>query len=255
MLLLLDNDILNLRLYGDGIAPTTFSAREFGTLVTEFEACLKSYILLKNKELKAKEIFLSPIAIHNESLGMPFFPNVKHYFLDAFTAITLALTTNDFSDIPIKSVEHLKNVQTVVRVHNCKAQLILNDKPIAEFDGNTKFISNANVYESETIVYGIIRTAGGAEPSVRIEFDDKNTRTFAVSKDIAKQLGSKLYDEVGLRGIATWNSKTGLIEDLKITGLIEYAPTNVEAAFKEIQDVIGKYWDDVEDINNTLFND
>lgn len=246
---------INLRLYGDGISPQVFSAREFGTLVTEFEACLKSYILHAHKDIKAKELFISPIGINNESLGLPFKANVEHFFLDAFLALTLAIESNNFTHIPIKSVEHLKNIQTVVRVHNCKAQLILNDKPIAEFDGSTKFITNANVYESETVVYGVVRTAGGVDPTVRIQFDDETVRNLDVPKDIAKQLGSRLYEEVGLRGIATWNDVTGEIEDFKITGLIDYAPTNIEAAFKDIQDVIGKYWDDVEDINNTLFND
>ena len=101
----------------------------------------------------------------------------------------------------------------------------------------------------ETVIYGSIQRVGGAEPKISIKNSiDDSTLYCSASKEIAKQIGQNLYEEVGLKGIATWEKTTNQIIDFKVTEITKYKKHSITEGIKGLSNLIGKYWDDVDDV-------
>ena len=85
----------------------------------------------------------------------------------------------------------------------------------------------------------------------------ENKRLVAhISHKQAKIAANKLYDEIGFRGTAKWARKDKTLIEFKVNSLIDsYSPNSLVSSFAELREVIGKYWDDVDDVSATLLND
>lgn len=253
----LSNETLELRFFGSNISPNSFRAKEVGEIFTNIELALTSYIFANNAEIDTTDLFISPIAISNESLGIKFSPNVAKYIVSAFLSISTAIETNSVKQLPIKTIESLQGLQKIVRSKNCNAEFKHNGLKVADFTPNTAIeIEAKDFIVGETIIYGTVQRAGGIKPTVWLVLDDNKKVIIQVNKDQAKKLSQRLYEEVGFRGIATWSKEGYHLVQFKVSDFIsDYEPTSIKESFDEVRNIIGKYWDNIDDINGALLRD
>jgi len=247
------DQILEIRLHGNNIAPTTFKSKEVGEIIDNLENALKVYILASHHDLDDKELFISPVKIENNSLHLFFLPNVRALFIAAFTSIGSAIAGNNYAAVPPKSIEALRSVQKVVRAKNCYADFIYNGNVLASIDANTDIVHDINdIISGETTIYGIVQRVGGADPTAWIKLTGGQRIIVNVTESIAKTLAKNLYEEIGFKGEARWSISTNQIVEFKLSEIVkEYSYTPANEAFKKLREAIGDYWDR-ENINDYL---
>lgn len=247
------DEVLELRLFGDGIRPEIFKAREVGVLFASLEEALKQYIAANDKGVDIESLFLSPIGIGNDSLGLKFHPNVTKYFVGAFTAVSSAIASNNISSLPAKSADHVYSIQKIARAKNCSAEFKRNGEILAEITPNSEIKLSLDIIKTETIIYGSVQKVGGEEPTVWVTIDNGERFVLKVNREQAKDLSHRLYEEVGFRGSAVFAASDHSLIDFKVTEVIaQYNPLQLNNAFKEIRAIVGKYWDTEDDINDIL---
>jgi len=246
-------DILEFRLFGDGISPNVFKAKEVGDLFINIEEALKQYIFENNPTVDTKNLFISPTAIGDESLGLKFSPNVKKELVAAFISITTAINTNAVSTLPVRTVKSLQEIQKVVRAKNCNAEFKYNGEHLANLDSNTDLAETENIIKGDTVIYGEVQRVGGVEPTVWLILNSGKRIILTVDKPQAKKLSRKLYEEVGFKGTAKWDRVSQTVIEFKVSDIIDqYEPKSLKESFNEVRDIIGKYWDKIDDINGAL---
>lgn len=247
------DDILEFRLYGDNISPRVFKAKEVGEILINVEDALKGYIFENNPTLDTRDLFISPIAINDQSLGLKFSPNVAKYFVSAFIGITTAIKANDVSTLPLNTRHSLAEVQKVVRTKNCSAEFKINGEVLANIDSNTQLDITEDIIKGDSTIYGEVQRVGGNEPTVWVILNTGKRIVLSVDKIQAKKLSRKLYEEVGFKGAAKWAKQSQTLLEFKVYDILDqYEPKSLKESFSEIKSIIGKYWDKIDDINDAL---
>ena len=93
---------------------------------------------------------------------------------------------------------------------------------------------------------------GGKEPKVEIETIDGLTLFCDATVEITTQLGSKLYQTVGLTGTAQWDLTLTDIENFKISGVTEYEKVPLRQAFDELANIARGYYEDIKDVDRYI---
>lgn len=246
-------DILEFRLYGDGISPKVFKAKEVGEILINFEDALKGYIFENNPTLDTKDLFVSPVAINDQSLGLKFTPNVAKYFVPAFISITTAIKANNVSTLPATTRHALTEVQKIIRIKNCNAEFKIDGEVLANIDANTELSVIEDIIKGDSIIYGVVQRVGGNEPTVWVILNNGKRVVLHVDVPQAKKLSHRLYEEVGFKGNAKWAKQSLTLLEFKVYDILDqYQPRSLKESFGEIKSIIGKYWDKIDDINNAL---
>jgi hypothetical protein len=241
---------------GEKITPESFNSKEVGELLIHLEAAFKAYFDT-DPERKAHEPFLSLVEVRNQSLGLHFKPSNSAFFQLAFLAITTAVNSGDFTDIPRKSIEHLQSVQKIVKAKNAEGQFYLGDKRFALLRAETPIVApeekkNAPI-RGETVLYGQVTKTGGIHPAVQVVFDSGETLTCTVSRSLAKQLGKNLYSKVALKGVAAWSAADYELLEFRIESFEVFQVAKANQAFAKLRDTLGKYWDSTDNISELTY--
>jgi len=246
-----DKEILEIRFHGGGVNPHAVRASEIAELISSFEKTIISTLHENNPDIDLKDYaYLSFSEIKNESIGLRFFADrATEAFLAAYFLVTTSISENDFSNLPFPAIENLKVIANFSKRHDCNCDYIYKDENIAQITPKSKIeISDNYTIKGETIIYGKIERVGGAEPRIVFKDHSDNKIYFEVTEDVAKQLASKLYEEIALTGTATWNKKTYKVLDFKVNEITDLNKKSLTETFDEIQDIIGNYWEEFDDI-------
>jgi len=100
--------------------------------------------------------------------------------------------------------------------------------------------------QGETIVYGEILRLGGKEPKIMLASSQGPTLYCDASRALVLSLGNKIYQTVGLRGIAEWNPDSLEIEQFTALELTAYDHKSVAEAFLAVSDEVGKDLPDID---------
>ena len=254
------DDLIELRFTGKDILPKNFSSKEVGNVIGEFERALYNIVIRDNPEINKDDLYLSLVSIEGKSAGYVFDAKVKSAYLTAFLLLTTSLQQHSFTKLPVKTVESLQEISEFSKKKNCSAHFGFNksiEEPLATITPEYEIDIPDNFYaKGATTIYGEVQRVGGAEPKVALRPHNQEKIIYcSVDQSIAKDLAERLYDWVSLRGSATWRVEDNVIIDFKIAELIEFQPKSNVKTFDELSELLGKYWDDVDDVNKHLSRD
>lgn len=89
--------------------------------------------------------------------------------------------------------------------------------------------------------------AGGAKPKAELRVPNRSSLLYVdVSEADARFLGQRLYEQVVLEGVATWDSETWAVREFSVTRVTAYRPGGVGDAFRALAEVSGGVWDQVD---------
>lgn len=249
-----DNDILELKFSGNNISPESVKPSEIAALLFNFEKVILSQLKSAEPTINTDEVLFCLDKIDNKSLDLIFKTvQVKPLLVNSFLSVATAFNTGDYSKIEKSAISSLNEIVKFSRTHNCIGYFNLNDQNISSFSPDVEISYNsANSITGETTIYGKIIRIGGEEPKIHFRTNDNEKLIFVVTENLAKQLSPKLYEYIGLVGTATWNVQNFNIDNFKVDRIIELQEKSYVETFDDLRGLIGRYWDEVEDIEEYL---
>lgn len=100
----------------------------------------------------------------------------------------------------------------------------------------------------ETTLYGQVESVGGADPKAWVRLDSGQRIGFDVNKTQAKLLGSRIYDDVGLRGTAHWDSVSKQVNVFKLSEVLPIKDVSAVEAFEALKSEFGSFFDELPDV-------
>lgn len=241
------------KLDGVGINPKTFSAHEVAAIISNLEDTLRIVTKSKSPELDEAFLYISLVEVTHQSAGFKFRVSIPQIGA-AFLLVASSVGKADYSKLPPRAVVGLKEIQKVIAHRECRGSFIAGRKTISEINKSTEIeVPTIGNITGETVLFGEIQRVGGAEPKIVLRLTNGDLFSLDVSREIARSLSPRLYTQVGLRGIATWSYSDNKLLTFQVESLTEYEDTPIGEAFEQLRGVIGKYWDEIEDVEDALY--
>lgn len=245
----IDQQPMSLRFTGGNTVPVTVRARELANLITAIEDAVVSLAQNNAPNNKREELGLALTGVQDKSLGLLLDTLQPTAIRPSFLVLAKAVASQIFSALPIPTLDGLRAIQSFVKRRDCVAEFRIGDfttEPIAVITAETR-IQGVPRLTGTTTLYGRVTRVGGDEPKARIELSSGEKVSCAVTVDMAKELGRRLYDRVGLTGTAVWNAETWGIDGFTVTQIEGYIDRSPATVVKELRDRFGHYFDEIED--------
>ena len=249
-----NNDILELKFAGNGISPETVKASEIANLIVNFERTLLQQAKAEEPGIDTDEVLFCFERIDNKSLDLIFKPvKVKDIITKSYIVIATAFSTGDYSHVNRAAIAPLKEIVKFSKKHHCEGYFNLNNDTLSTFNETVDIVYDyPTSSKGETTIYGKIIRIGGEDPKLHFRINDEEKLIFDIDEALAKKLSPRLYEFIGLSGIATWNLFNFHIENFEIKSIIQLDNKPLSATFDEVKGLIGKYWDEIEDVESYL---
>ncbi len=237
---------------GDNIKPSGIRAKEIGDLIAAVEEMIASQVIAENSTLKKDSVRVALTGIAEGSIGLTFSPNLKGLTFPAANSIAEAINTNKYDNLSTGSTNALKIITKFTQRHECKAEFYANNgspKLITAVTSDT-VIPDDILINGETTIYGEASRVGGVEPKVQFRTIEGILLHCQATKTLAREIGAKLYTEIGLRGRASWNSRTLKIEAFIIEEVVDtYKAVDLVSAFTQLGAAADGAFDEIEDVD------
>lgn len=205
----------------DGIRPDAFDMRELGMFLVEV-----SSLMAKVDPAGKAKIGLASIESNCIKLNISL---LNRRALRALALLSLFLSGQD-DILPSACNVPISNINAFVRRndlsvsipgrHGEAAIVVTKDNPIRK--------AQVSKMEYRTSIYGELVEVGGAEkPNAHVITANADKPIIcAITKDMAKELGNRLYSVIGLKGMAT--KEEGRITQFKVDSILPYRQTTAD---------------------------
>lgn len=246
----MESTLFEIRLVGEGLKPGQIRSKELAEVIEVVEDMIASIVVHENPELKKENIIIGLAEIGNSSIGLRFAPNLEELTIPATHRLTQSVNNGDFSHLPSSVVNGLRKISSFTRKHECDAEFrsINGEITVLAVVTPKTEIPIPTPLVGETTIYGTITRSGGAEPKVQFRTIDGELIHCKASEELARKAGARLYTEVALNGLASWNAVSYEIESFEIESIGDYKSTPLPVAFAEIRRIVGSVFDDIEDV-------
>ena len=233
------NTHLKLRFTGEHIKPTSERAHDIGEIISAFEEAIAIIVARRHPQLKRESVTISLVGVEHKSVGLVFEPNLEELVFPAIFDLMEAIQDKAWALLPYGTLNALRKILRFVNKRECVAQLstAYGDRAISTILTPDTIIPSSVSLFGETQVYGEVKRVGGSEPKVELRTLQGETLYCTTSEEIAKQLGSRLYEQVGVYGVAEWNFETLEIEEFEITRVLHHFHITPKEAFKNYRNL------------------
>ena len=244
------NTMLEIRLSGENISPGKIRSKEIAEVIESVEDMIASMAIHEHSGLKKEDIVIGLKDIRQGSIGLIFAQNLAEITEPATRDLTKAISEKNFGALPSDVMKSLRKLSAFTRRNQCNTEIaIMNggSKILTTLTPETE-IPDQYPFSGETTLYGEIMRVGGSEPKIQFKTLENKIIYCKTNRIVAKKAGTKLYTQVGVHGVAEWNSETFEIENFKVTEISDYEPIPLSQAFEEIADLVGDSLDEIADV-------
>jgi hypothetical protein len=255
-----NNDRLELKFEGNGIKPNAVKPSEIATLIDSFEKALLSVIKIDNPEIDTDTVLFSFEDIKHESIGLGFSllknDNIKPILIASYLSLTQGISNSDYSTLPNAAIKHLKTILKFTQKYKCNANFNHNGKTLGTITSNTYIKSSKdNLLKGFITVFGELIDAGGDNPNIHLKIANEYSVTISADKQKVKELGTRLYEYIGLKGNAKWDAVSSKIIEFKLSEVLDYVSGNSKESINELREITSGAWDKyntIEEVNSKL---
>ena len=238
---------IRITLHRDDLSPAQLSASDLADLIKKIEALIIAETEYQNPRLiSEQDIFISLIAVKSGSIDLTFQPN-HNALISVVSEITRAIYNHKLDTLSPDGYnklrdlrDHLKKPQLYLRIHdrNYTAEitpdLSLDDLPMIE---------------SPTVLYGELLQIGGKSPRAKMILGNgKGINCYfekSQGRDLIKQLASKIYTWVGLRGLAKLNPIDLSIRTFHVEGIADFEDYPADENMAVLKELLAPYYRDI----------
>jgi hypothetical protein len=196
-------------------------------------------------------VMLSLVGLREGSECLVF--SVPEAVVPIVAEISDAIFTRRFSVLPEDTYDALRGLSKVACGHgwsleiredqsrNIRNAKIGADNPLEPLG------SPASVHGTTTIHGTCLRVGGATVPKAEIRLSaNQKLKNVDLSRELAKELASRLYEDVVLEIQAVWDTETWEITPLRVNEVADYRKTDLAAAFRELAEAAGGHWDGID---------
>jgi hypothetical protein len=257
-----DKFIVEVRIVGQDIAPEKISSRDVGELIASIEQMIASVVARDNPSLQIdeKEVIVGLAAVQQGSYILQFQSVYADEVAQAYTFITQSIASADYSDLPPKTLNAIKDIRKITRKYRTDTEFWSKNgvqQQLAVVTQNTRIELDTPLISGKTTVYGTVIGIGGEDPPrVRIRLIDGRQLYCNITRRddlrVARQLGQRLYQRVGLHGTARWDVRDMALVDFVVETVTEFVQKPISEAISNLYNVAGEYYEAIDDIEELI---
>jgi len=239
----------------DGVKPSTVNIGDLADALGALEKALAKPDPDVPKK-RNQQIPVSLTTIKEGSLDLRF-ETTEQVLVRQFEACARAISADVFDPLADSVRRGLEDLRSVLGRWRAKATFRVWNP-----DGSIRDIgtlrTSANILPvseeifGETEAVGTVFDVGGKEPNVHVEFVGQTKLvkcSLPHNEEIikaARKMGANVYGQFRLKGIATWDSRTGEIIKFSIQEAEEFGGVSVEQAFAELRSQFSSSFNSIE---------
>jgi len=252
------NGFIEFKFVGEELKPENVKASEVADLLKAIEDVVESNVFEEHPELDKNQLIIGLVNVKSDSLGLQFQSPLPEYAQSGFRVLGDAVSSENTISLSPRSRNALTNIVRFTRNKRCTTDLIISDNNhrreiLATITPETR-IDNPAFLKGETIVYARVVRTGGKEPKVEIETINGRTLFCDAPLEVTKMLGTKLYETVGLIGVAEWDTELNNIEQFSIKDVTDYEQIPLKEAMRELAEVTKEFYKDIDDVGKYISN-
>lgn len=241
------------RIAGEGFALEEIRIKEITKLLVAIEEIVAAIVERDHPALKvSKGGALGLTSVQSGSLRAGF-ESPHEEAVQAWCEVTRSIETRDYSSLPLKATEELGSIEKFNQRHNTDAEFWLNngsDRHLATMSSDAGLPESHFIYGTTTLYGKLLRIGGDSRPTAALGLSSEKTLNCRVSTtDLASKMAKRLYDVIGVRGTAKWNTTEYRPVEFTVEHLSEYRQASILEAMESLREVAGKYYEEIEDIN------
>lgn len=238
-----------------GTTPSGIPVSDLADMLDSFEKALK--VLVQASD--SVEPTISLVGVRSRSAIFEFASDMPKQVGDAVSVIATGVKSRSIGGLPKearaavqKVVPFLKRRGTEEAVFEIRVGPDTESPPIVSISTKDEFPYQTPRVQGHTILYGILTWIGGERPRAHIRLDNGDLLNCRISRPLARKLAPRLYEEVGVEGLATWDTEDWSILEFEVTGVTDYKEGRILDAFDDLSDALGDSWSDVDDVNEEI---
>ncbi len=238
-------------------APHYIHSSDIAEIIASIEDMVTSLVICDHPELTKEDVAVALVHVANTPASNPclqlrFAVTKPEVMLPALAKIIACINDDRLDNVPDGTNISIRKIAILTHKHNCVAELCSYDGyRIVQTAIKPHFrIVPKPVLHNDITLYGKVISIVGIEyPQVTIETVDGQTVVCHVDMHIAKELGSKLYQTVGLYGNAVYRNGVHLVlEDFWVKDVTDYNDTvSLSETMRILSEEFGEYFEDIED--------
>ncbi|HUQ68839.1 MAG TPA: hypothetical protein VM165_04910 [Planctomycetaceae bacterium] len=233
-----------LRLTGHNASPERLD-------VTDVYAILKAYreALLAICPIDSNAIPTGPaVALLGITKGSAKFRiHVARRLRPAVSTVSRAVIQDDFDGLPAPARRAIRSMVSDLKEAGQNLVLPPYRRKSAVLTGAVVIeVGEAESYSGRTTLYGRVNLTGGGRGRAELILGDGTVVRVTGDRAIIKQLGSNLYDEVGIDGIARWDANTNVPDRIEADRIQVFPSGDIGHAFDRLAEAAGQHWDSVD---------
>lgn len=239
---------------GEGIKPDSVKASDIADILKAVENMVEAQVFRDHPEVDKEQVIVGFVNIKSDSVDLQFVSPIQQIVFPIFQGIGEAVMANDYRDLPAGSIEALDTIVTFSRKKQCIAELVTTNgrrKVLARITPKTVLEKRAKL-SGETTVYGKVVRVGGKEPRAMVELLNGQIVFCETTEAIARKLGTRLYTNVGLFGVAHWDAESLKLQQFTISDVTPYEELPLEDAMNQLAKAVGVYYGDVTDVDKYI---
>lgn len=241
-------------LKGEKISPSDLRIGKLAEFLEAFEDLIVS-VASENRENITKEtISLSLTNIASGSIALEISSKLDEIVIPSYERISIAIKNNSPETLPNSSREPLKKIVNFLKQQNVQAELLIVNGTSRKLAILTPdfLLPKTSWLSGSTIIFGEIVRVGGVEPRVEIKTINGKTLYCKFPKELATQLGNRLYSITGLRGQAKWSTPEHEIVEFDVEGVTPYGDIPLNEALRGLGEIAGEHYSDIDDVTGYI---
>ena len=240
---------------GDDISPSTLSAHDLAAIISSVETAVVATITPDYEpEDQGEDVKLGLVGIHDGSVELTFAAPLlwQKIIEDSFKRVVQFVHDPAGHHLPERAVSALEDLQRRTKRLGSEATFRWKGKQedtaatLTATTDLTASVPHTRRLSGDTTLYAKVERVGGKKPKVALQPLKGETLYCSVNEDVAKELAKRLYTEVAVRGVATWDDD-GNVVDFKVTGLLKWKPTSNYKAIIGLRNRFGDEYNNIED--------
>ncbi|RIV17701.1 hypothetical protein DYU11_31150 [Fibrisoma montanum] len=256
-------EMIGLRFVGEGINPKNLTVKELAKLSSSLEDTILSIVQEEHPDVNKDEVYISLVDVVDASAGYKYVPSLAEVMIGAYLTMTTLINNRNFDKLSPQSIASLQPIVDFTNQRQCKAQLRLGNNLLATVEPSNRIkdseleeVGSRYIYGKTTIYATVQRVGGIKKPKAMLTIPQSETALYIeTTQEEAKKLAGRLYSTVALAGTAMYESDGFRMVNFKIDEILDYEEVSIKEAFNEVSEVIGKYWDNIEDIDEFLYHE
>lgn len=240
---------IRMAITGSGVSPETVPLHDLAEILAGIEKLLLA-CSSGSTQKTSPGVPVSLVGIEDGSASLVI--SVEEPHSSALSRVSKAVANDDYLELPDPVLRELDRFSKSVERRGWRFEIKEHSPlgiPYARIESKRlpEAVDHAPV-EGTTTIYGrCLRVGGATKPKAEIRLTSSSKiLNVELSESDAKELATRLYEEVILEGRVTWDIATWEIQSFRVSHITPYRQTDPVIAFKELAEAAQDRWDGVD---------